>query len=296
MKKTDLPVLPPSATAAATELLQANENLDDIDDTNDSNYSKELTDTEDMAANEEDEDNDEDDTNMDNDGNEGGEGDIDGDEDEDDLLADDEDDEMTADITAASGPDELTNNEYDSTEENYEDGSSSSTSSISSSSSARTANGGSGNGGNSPSSSSTSSLDNWSESNDAAIGNNLKTIITKKSKKSEAIAMLVSNAGNGIKIGNGMEMSLPPTTGQPTPDPYFTHFDPHYEHQSYKVSRQVSVLIYCNDLIRLSVKYIHLFQKLGSSTTPGGIASRESHTRNEGLVRFGGEISGYAFG
>ncbi|XP_065364868.1 amyloid-beta-like protein isoform X3 [Calliphora vicina] len=40
----------------------------------------------------------------------------------------------------------------------------------------------------------------------------------------------------GSKSNN--DLPMPPTTGQPTPDPYFTHFDPHYEHQSYKVSQK----------------------------------------------------------
>lgn len=44
----------------------------------------------------------------------------------------------------------------------------------------------------------------------------------------------------GLSKSNA-DLSMPPTTGQPTPDPYFTHFDPHYEHQSYKVSQKVSV-------------------------------------------------------
>ncbi|XP_059222953.1 amyloid-beta-like protein isoform X9 [Stomoxys calcitrans] len=39
--------------------------------------------------------------------------------------------------------------------------------------------------------------------------------------------------GAAGKSNNG-DLPMPPTTGQPTPDPYFTHFDPHYEHQSYK--------------------------------------------------------------
>ncbi|XP_013105529.1 amyloid-beta-like protein isoform X8 [Stomoxys calcitrans] len=43
--------------------------------------------------------------------------------------------------------------------------------------------------------------------------------------------------GAAGKSNNG-DLPMPPTTGQPTPDPYFTHFDPHYEHQSYKVSQK----------------------------------------------------------
>ncbi|EDW07494.2 LOW QUALITY PROTEIN: uncharacterized protein Dmoj_GI14839 [Drosophila mojavensis] len=33
-------------------------------------------------------------------------------------------------------------------------------------------------------------------------------------------------------------VGAPPSTAQPTSDPYFTHFDPHYEHQSYKEAQQ----------------------------------------------------------
>ncbi|XP_059222950.1 amyloid-beta-like protein isoform X4 [Stomoxys calcitrans] len=43
--------------------------------------------------------------------------------------------------------------------------------------------------------------------------------------------------GAAGKSNNG-DLPMPPTTGQPTPDPYFTHFDPHYEHQSYKEAQQ----------------------------------------------------------
>lgn len=34
------------------------------------------------------------------------------------------------------------------------------------------------------------------------------------------------------------------STSIPTPDPYFTHFDPRIEHQSYKVGQDVKIICY----------------------------------------------------
>lgn len=48
-------------------------------------------------------------------------------------------------------------------------------------------------------------------------------------------------ADGGIIISASAAASSTPTN-QPTVDPYFTHFDPRIEHQSYKVSQKVSYL------------------------------------------------------
>ncbi|XP_037822506.1 LOW QUALITY PROTEIN: amyloid-beta-like protein, partial [Lucilia sericata] len=57
-----------------------------------------------------------------------------------------------------------------------------------------------------------------------------KPTLTKKEEQ-KTLGGEVNSKSNG-------DLPMPPTTGQPTPDPYFTHFDPHYEHQSYKVSQK----------------------------------------------------------
>ncbi|XP_046803535.1 amyloid-beta-like protein isoform X5 [Lucilia cuprina] len=53
-----------------------------------------------------------------------------------------------------------------------------------------------------------------------------KPTATKKEEQ-KSLGAEINSKSNG-------DLPMPPTTGQPTPDPYFTHFDPHYEHQSYK--------------------------------------------------------------
>ncbi|TMW49937.1 hypothetical protein DOY81_004976 [Sarcophaga bullata] len=135
------------------------------------------------------------------------------DDDEDDLLADDEEDEMAADEAAATGDD--ANAEYDSVEDNYEEDASDNYDQQGSSSGAK------------PSSSKSSS----SLSLSAAA---------KEDQKSLAVVDGVGGNGNSKSNGGvgGGDLPMPPTTGQPTPDPYFTHFDPHYEHQSYKEAQQ----------------------------------------------------------
>ncbi|XP_046803531.1 amyloid-beta-like protein isoform X1 [Lucilia cuprina] len=57
-----------------------------------------------------------------------------------------------------------------------------------------------------------------------------KPTATKKEEQ-KSLGAEINSKSNG-------DLPMPPTTGQPTPDPYFTHFDPHYEHQSYKVSQK----------------------------------------------------------
>lgn len=71
--------------------------------------------------------------------------------------------------------------------------------------------------------------------------------LTKDEQKSQALEA----ANNNNKVN--ADLPMPPTTGQPTPDPYFTHFDPHYEHQSYKVSQKVSV-IPCSCILFIKTK------------------------------------------
>lgn len=44
-----------------------------------------------------------------------------------------------------------------------------------------------------------------------------------------------------------------PGTSIPTPDPYFTHFDPRMEHQSYKVGLDVKTLLNNSQNFRLSM-------------------------------------------
>ncbi|XP_046803533.1 amyloid-beta-like protein isoform X3 [Lucilia cuprina] len=57
-----------------------------------------------------------------------------------------------------------------------------------------------------------------------------KPTATKKEEQ-KSLGAEINSKSNG-------DLPMPPTTGQPTPDPYFTHFDPHYEHQSYKEAQQ----------------------------------------------------------
>ncbi|XP_017109074.2 amyloid-beta-like protein isoform X7 [Drosophila bipectinata] len=206
VKKTDLPVMPPAQITSANDDLMVN----DEDESNESNYSKD-----------------------------GNDDDLD---DEDDLMGDDEEDEMVADEAAAGGGsaggnagssgdansgslDDI-NAEYDSGEEgdNYEED-------------------GAGSEGESDGG------DTWDQSGAGAKPvANLKvsggsstadkvplksdTPVTSTPQLSVAAAA-AANAGSGSGSAG-----LPPSTAQPTSDPYFTHFDPHYEHQSYKVSQK----------------------------------------------------------
>ncbi|XP_017109071.2 amyloid-beta-like protein isoform X4 [Drosophila bipectinata] len=206
VKKTDLPVMPPAQITSANDDLMVN----DEDESNESNYSKD-----------------------------GNDDDLD---DEDDLMGDDEEDEMVADEAAAGGGsaggnagssgdansgslDDI-NAEYDSGEEgdNYEED-------------------GAGSEGESDGG------DTWDQSGAGAKPvANLKvsggsstadkvplksdTPVTSTPQLSVAAAA-AANAGSGSGSAG-----LPPSTAQPTSDPYFTHFDPHYEHQSYKEAQQ----------------------------------------------------------
>uniref|UniRef100_A0A1A9W632 E2 domain-containing protein n=1 Tax=Glossina brevipalpis TaxID=37001 RepID=A0A1A9W632_9MUSC len=129
------------------------------------------------------------------------------DDDEDDLLADDEEDEMAADEAAANGDD--ANAEYDSTEDNYDED---------------------------------SAADNW-DTNGSSSGakptltnSNNNNNNNNKAKKGDSKSSSLDTMNNDKSVVDLPQ--LPPTTGQPTPDPYFTHFDPHYEHQSYKEAQQ----------------------------------------------------------
>ncbi|XP_075156299.1 amyloid-beta-like protein isoform X7 [Haematobia irritans] len=128
--------------------------------------------------------------------------DVEDEDDEDDLLADDEEDEMAADEATATGDD--VNAEYDSGEDNYEEDA-------------------------------VDSYDQQGSSSGAKPSN-------KPNSKDEKSSGSLLDGGAGGKSSssnnNNGDLPMPPTTGQPTPDPYFTHFDPHYEHQSYKVSQK----------------------------------------------------------
>ncbi|KAM7348753.1 amyloid-beta-like protein isoform 3-T3 [Cochliomyia hominivorax] len=124
----------------------------------------------------------------------------DNDDDEDDLLADDEEDEMAADEAAATGDD--ANAEYDSVEDNYEE----------------------------------ESADNYDQQGSSS-GAKPVTKSNSNNKDNDKTEGVVEGSTGSLTKTNG-DLPMPPTTGQPTPDPYFTHFDPHYEHQSYKVSQK----------------------------------------------------------
>uniref|UniRef100_A0A1I8NHR2 Amyloid-beta-like protein n=1 Tax=Musca domestica TaxID=7370 RepID=A0A1I8NHR2_MUSDO len=128
--------------------------------------------------------------------------DIEDEDDEDDLLADDEEDEMAADDATATGDD--VNAEYDSGEDNYEEDPVDTT------------------------------YDQQGSSSGAKPSN--KPTNSKDMEKAGGSMLDGKNSGGGNN--NNGDLPMPPTTGQPTPDPYFTHFDPHYEHQSYKVSQK----------------------------------------------------------
>ncbi|XP_055908783.1 amyloid-beta-like protein isoform X3 [Eupeodes corollae] len=128
------------------------------------------------------------------------------DDDDDEIMNDDEDDDMVADEAAENdGAADEGNAEYDSNEEleNYED------------------------------------LD---DQNDEAWDSNAnpkpKTTETSKvassSETSAQVVITKPSSSDAIPL----PPQQPPSTSQPTADPYFTHFDPHYEHQSYKEAQQ----------------------------------------------------------
>ncbi|XP_067635861.1 amyloid-beta-like protein isoform X2 [Eurosta solidaginis] len=149
-------------------------------------------------------------------------------DDDDDLMGDDEEDEMVADEAAvgeanSSNVDDL-NGEYDSSEDldNYEE-----------------------DGGGAAEEQS----DNWVLQNGSSSGAKPTAV---KSNADEAGGTKMGKLGveSVVKGAAGMmadapgatssvqQMPTAPSTSQPTVDPYFTHFDPHYEHQSYKVSQK----------------------------------------------------------
>ncbi|XP_018804255.1 PREDICTED: beta-amyloid-like protein isoform X2 [Bactrocera latifrons] len=192
VKKTDLPIIAPA------EITNSNVDVTNDDD-NDSNYSKDV----------------------------GADDDLD---DEDDLMGDDEEDEMIADEAAAgeansSNADDL-NGEYDSGEDldNYEE-----------------------DGGGAAEEQS----DNWDLQNGSSSG--AKPAAVKSNADEAGGAKGKLGVESVVKGAAGMMADAPaastaqqqqqqfptaPSTSQPTVDPYFTHFDPHYEHQSYKVSQK----------------------------------------------------------
>lgn len=96
--------------------------------------------------------------------------------------------------------------------------------------------------------------DNYEEDGVDAYDQQGSSSGAKPSNKPSAKDDLKAGVSNGDAAGkvNG-DLPMPPTTGQPTPDPYFTHFDPHYEHQSYKVSQKVSVFT-CSGILFTKTK------------------------------------------
>ncbi|XP_053949462.1 amyloid-beta-like protein [Anastrepha ludens] len=148
-------------------------------------------------------------------------------DDDDDLMGDDEEDEMVADEAAAgeanSSNAEDLNGEYDSSEDldNYEE-----------------------DGGGAADEQS----DNWELQNGSSSG--AKPIAVKSNADEAGGAKGKLGVESVVKGAAGMmadgpaalatQQQLPaaPSTSQPTVDPYFTHFDPHYEHQSYKEAQQ----------------------------------------------------------
>ncbi|XP_043661432.1 amyloid-beta-like protein isoform X2 [Drosophila teissieri] len=222
VKKTDLPVMPAAQINTANDELVMN----DEDDSNDSNYSKD--------ANEDDLD------------------------DEDDLMGDDEEDDMVADEAATAGGSPSTgssgdsnsgslddiNAEYDSGEEgdNYEEDGAGSESEAEVEASWDQSGGAKvvslkGDASSSSSSSSPSSAPAAPAAEKAPMKS--ESVTSTPQLSASAAAFVAANSGNsGVGAGAGAGAGAPPSTAQPTSDPYFTHFDPHYEHQSYKVSQK----------------------------------------------------------
>nr|NP_001245449.1 beta amyloid protein precursor-like, isoform C [Drosophila melanogaster]AFH07165.1 beta amyloid protein precursor-like, isoform C [Drosophila melanogaster] len=210
VKKTDLPVMPAAQINSANDELVMN----DEDDSNDSNYSKD--------ANEDDLD------------------------DEDDLMGDDEEDDMVADEAATAGGSPNTgssgdsnsgslddiNAEYDSGEEgdNYEEDGAGSESEAEVEASWDQS-GGAKVVSLKSDSSSPSSAPVAPAPEKAPVKS--ESVTSTPQLSASAAAFVAANSGN-----SGTGAGAPPSTAQPTSDPYFTHFDPHYEHQSYKVSQK----------------------------------------------------------
>ncbi|XP_015041410.2 amyloid-beta-like protein isoform X5 [Drosophila pseudoobscura] len=249
VKKTDLPVMPPAQISSANDELNLNANEED--DSNDSNYSKDANDDE-----------------LDD------EDDLMADDEEDEMVADEAaaaggtgtgtGSSSAATGDASSGSLDDINAEYDSGEDgdNYEeDGAGSEGDNDSdtwdqngSSSGAKPV------GLKVPifsmasSSSSPSSLPVGSD----AIGSSGKTPVKPDQVTRIPIYSPAQAAAKDAAISNANHINrlaaaaaaaasaaaatgaagAPPSTAQPTSDPYFTHFDPHYEHQSYKVSQK----------------------------------------------------------
>lgn len=120
-----------------------------------------------------------------------------------------------------------------------------------------------------------------SEQEDEDTWNNLSTT-QSKTKEPTTVASTTQKTTEPTTIGSSASSMV---------DPYFTHFDPRSEHQSYKV--KVSNASLWGDVIMLIEK---VFLGAGCPATFGGDASREGHPRDEGLVGLGGEVPGYAFG
>ncbi|XP_030572896.1 amyloid-beta-like protein isoform X5 [Drosophila novamexicana] len=208
VKKTDIPVMPPAQLNSANEELSVNED----DDSNDSNYSKDANDDE-----------------LD---------------DEDDLMADDEEDEMVADEAATVGGngaasdanssalDDI-NAEYESGEDsdNYEEDGAGSDSEVAGIADAWDSNGSS-SGVKPPIKAPTLASSPASLTVAEQVGNKPSVLKQELSTGTPQLSAAAAAVAAGVAIG------APPSTAQPTSDPYFTHFDPHYEHQSYKVSQK----------------------------------------------------------
>lgn len=276
VKKTDIPVMPPAqlaSNAAQDELSSVNEE----DESNDSNYSKdgnedELDDEDDLIA----------------------------DDEEDEMVADEA---AAAGGTGAgsetnSGALDDINAEYDSGEDsdNYEEDGAGSDSEVAGIADAWDQNGSS-SGAKPPmpvlkspsmtmsmSMSASSSLPSSSSSPasvPSAVGE--KPLASQKPElatttpqlsaaaaaaaaaASASAAAAASSAAAAAAVA-GVAVGAPPSTAQPTSDPYFTHFDPHYEHQSYKVSQKVSVIVEGAGLF-IQEKTKHILNK-GSPTAP----------------------------
>ncbi|XP_030572894.1 amyloid-beta-like protein isoform X3 [Drosophila novamexicana] len=208
VKKTDIPVMPPAQLNSANEELSVNED----DDSNDSNYSKDANDDE-----------------LD---------------DEDDLMADDEEDEMVADEAATVGGngaasdanssalDDI-NAEYESGEDsdNYEEDGAGSDSEVAGIADAWDSNGSS-SGVKPPIKAPTLASSPASLTVAEQVGNKPSVLKQELSTGTPQLSAAAAAVAAGVAIG------APPSTAQPTSDPYFTHFDPHYEHQSYKEAQQ----------------------------------------------------------
>ncbi|XP_037935328.1 amyloid-beta-like protein [Teleopsis dalmanni] len=140
-------------------------------------------------------------------------------DDDDDLLSDDEEDEMIdAGETSSDATADDVNAEYDSGEdvENYEENDDEQTG------------------------------DNWDQNGSSSGAKPVATTADKINNNGDDGKLKSGNIettqGKGSVAASDLSMSaapaMPPSTNQPTVDPYFTHFDPHYEHQSYKVSQK----------------------------------------------------------